>query len=170
MGIFRRLTSQGEGSTLYPFKFEITTTTANRAFRLPIFDYEGLTPSFVVDWGDSSSDVITSSSDAALTHNYVSIGSYTISISGFMPAFTVNNSVSNRSLYTAIVQFGINGLRRLPIVIGGFEAQAIAVALERMNPSRPLTHDLMKNFMIAANVDLHEIIINDLQEGIFFSL
>jgi bifunctional DNase/RNase len=63
----------------------------------------------------------------------------------------------------------INGLRRLPIVIGGFEAQAIAVALERMNPSRPLTHDLMKNFMMAFNVELHEIIINDLQEGIFYS-
>ena len=63
----------------------------------------------------------------------------------------------------------INGLRRLPIVIGGFEAQAIAVALERMNPSRPLTHDLMKNFMMAFNVELNEIIINDLQEGIFYS-
>jgi hypothetical protein len=54
-------------------------------------------------------------------------------------------------------------------VIGGFEAQAIAVALERMNPSRPLTHDLMKNFMLAFNVELHEIVINDLQEGIFYS-
>jgi hypothetical protein len=63
----------------------------------------------------------------------------------------------------------INGLRRLPIVIGGFEAQAIAVALERMNPSRPLTHDLMKNFMLAFNVDLNEIVINDLQEGIFYA-
>ena len=48
----------------------------------------------------------------------------------------------------------VNGLRRLPIVIGGFEAQAIAVALERMQPSRPLTHDLMKNFMMAFNVEL----------------
>jgi len=63
----------------------------------------------------------------------------------------------------------VNGLRRLPIVIGGFEAQAIAVALERMQPSRPLTHDLMKNFMNAFNVELMEIIINDLQEGIFYS-
>jgi bifunctional DNase/RNase len=63
----------------------------------------------------------------------------------------------------------VNGLRRLPIVIGGFEAQAIAVALERMQPSRPLTHDLMKNFMYAFNVELMEIIINDLQEGIFYS-
>ncbi len=43
----------------------------------------------------------------------------------------------------------VNGLRRLPIVIGGFEAQAIAVALEKMQPSRPLTHDLVKNFMNA---------------------
>ncbi|MCH5718722.1 DUF151 domain-containing protein [Niabella hibiscisoli] len=57
----------------------------------------------------------------------------------------------------------------MPIVIGGFEAQAIAVALEKMNPSRPLTHDLMKNFMTAFSIDLHEIIISDLQEGIFFS-
>jgi uncharacterized protein len=57
----------------------------------------------------------------------------------------------------------------LPIVIGGFEAQAIAVALEKMHPSRPLTHDLMKNFMTAFSIDLQEIIICDLQEGIFYS-
>jgi bifunctional DNase/RNase len=63
----------------------------------------------------------------------------------------------------------VNGLRRLPIVIGGFEAQAIAVALEKMHPSRPLTHDLMKNFMSAFTIDLQEIIICDLQEGIFYS-
>jgi bifunctional DNase/RNase len=69
----------------------------------------------------------------------------------------------------AVVLGEINGLRRLPIVIGGFEAQAIAVALEKMSPSRPLTHDLMKNFLIAFNIDLHEVIISDLQEGIFYS-
>ena len=69
----------------------------------------------------------------------------------------------------AVVLGEANGLRRLPIVIGGFEAQAIAVALEKMQPSRPLTHDLMKNFMTAFNLDLHEIIICDLQEGIFYS-
>jgi bifunctional DNase/RNase len=63
----------------------------------------------------------------------------------------------------------VNGLRRLPIVIGGFEAQAIAVALEKMQPSRPLTHDLMKNFMAAFGIELHEIVISDLQEGIFYS-
>lgn len=80
----------------------------------------------------------------------------------------LSHSITQTHSY-AVVLGEINGLRRLPIVIGGFEAQAIAVALERMNPSRPLTHDLMKNFMMAFSVDLHEVIINDLQEGIFYS-
>ena len=80
----------------------------------------------------------------------------------------LSHSITQTHSY-AVVLGEINGLRRLPIVIGGFEAQAIAVALERMNPSRPLTHDLMKNFMMAFNVELHEIVINDLQEGIFYS-
>jgi hypothetical protein len=80
----------------------------------------------------------------------------------------LSHSITQTQSY-AVVLGEINGLRRLPIVIGGFEAQAIAVALERMNPSRPLTHDLMKNFMMAFNVELHEVVINDLQEGIFYS-
>jgi uncharacterized protein len=80
----------------------------------------------------------------------------------------LSHSITQTHSY-AVVLGEINGLRRLPIVIGGFEAQAIAVALERMNPSRPLTHDLMKNFMLAFNVELHEVVINDLQEGIFYS-
>ncbi len=80
----------------------------------------------------------------------------------------LSHSITQTHSY-AVVLGEVNGLRRLPIVIGGFEAQAIAVALERMNPSRPLTHDLKKNFMMAFNVELHEIVINDLQEGIFYS-
>ncbi len=80
----------------------------------------------------------------------------------------LSHSITQTHSY-AVVLGELNGLRRLPIVIGGFEAQAIAVALERMNPSRPLTHDLMKNFMLAFNVELHEVVINDLQEGIFYS-
>ncbi len=80
----------------------------------------------------------------------------------------LSHSITQTHSY-AVVLGEVNGLRRLPIVIGGFEAQAIAVALERMQPSRPLTHDLMKNFMLAFIVDLHEIVINDLQEGIFYS-
>ena len=80
----------------------------------------------------------------------------------------LSHSITQTHSY-AVVMGEVNGLRRLPIVIGGFEAQAIAVALEKMQPSRPLTHDLMKNFMSAFNVDLTEIIISDLQEGIFYS-
>jgi len=80
----------------------------------------------------------------------------------------LSHSITQTHSY-AVVLGEINGLRRLPIVIGGFEAQAIAVALEHMQPSRPLTHDLMKNFMNAFGVELQEIIINDLQEGIFYS-
>jgi bifunctional DNase/RNase len=80
----------------------------------------------------------------------------------------LSHSITQTHSY-AVVLGEVNGLRRLPIVIGGFEAQAIAVALERMQPSRPLTHDLMKNFMMAFNVELHEVVICDLQEGIFYS-
>jgi len=80
----------------------------------------------------------------------------------------LSHSITQTHSY-AVVLGEMNGLRRLPIVIGGFEAQAIAVALEKMQPSRPLTHDLMKNFMSAFNIELHEIIISDLQEGIFYS-
>jgi len=80
----------------------------------------------------------------------------------------LSHSITQTHSY-AVVLGEVNGLRRLPIVIGGFEAQAIAVALEKMQPSRPLTHDLMKNFLNAFNIELHEIIICDLQEGIFYS-
>jgi bifunctional DNase/RNase len=80
----------------------------------------------------------------------------------------LSHSITQTHSY-AVVLGEVNGLRRLPIVIGGFEAQAIAVALEKMHPSRPLTHDLMKNFMTAFGVELHEVVICDLQEGIFYS-
>jgi uncharacterized protein len=80
----------------------------------------------------------------------------------------LSHSITQTHSY-AVVLGEVNGLRRLPIVIGGFEAQAIAVALEKMQPSRPLTHDLMKNFMNSFAIDLLEIIICDLQEGIFYS-
>jgi len=59
--------------------------------------------------------------------------------------------------------------RRLPIIIGGFEAQAIAIELEKMQPSRPLTHDLFKNFASHFGIDITEVVINKFEEGIFFS-
>jgi len=62
-----------------------------------------------------------------------------------------------------------NGNRRLPIIIGGFEAQAIAVELEKMTPTRPLTHDLFKTFSTAFKINIKEIMIHNLNEGVFFS-
>ncbi len=80
----------------------------------------------------------------------------------------LSHSITQSQSY-AVVLGEIDGLRRLPIIIGANEAQSIAVALEKMKPSRPLTHDLMKNFFNAYNITLHEVVINDLQEGIFFA-
>ena len=80
----------------------------------------------------------------------------------------LSHSITQSNSY-AVILGEINGLRRLPIVIGGFEAQAIAVALENMHPSRPLTHDLMKDLMTAFELQLQEVYICDLQEGIFYS-
>lgn len=80
----------------------------------------------------------------------------------------LSHSITQTHSY-AVVLGEVNGLRRLPIVIGGFEAQAIAVALERMQPSRPLTHDLFANFMSTFAIDLTEVIIYKLEEGIFFA-
>ncbi len=57
----------------------------------------------------------------------------------------------------------------LPIIIGGFEAQAIAIQLEKMTPSRPLTHDLFKNFADTFNIKLNEVIIYNQVEGIFYA-
>lgn len=70
----------------------------------------------------------------------------------------------------AIVLGEKNGNRRLPVIIGAFEAQAIAIELEKMKPARPLTHDLFKNFADAFELRLEEVVISDLKEGIFYSL
>ena len=80
----------------------------------------------------------------------------------------LSHSITQTHSY-AVVLGEVDGLRRLPIVIGGFEAQAIAVALERMQPSRPLTHDLFANFMTTFGIELTEVVIYKLEEGIFFS-
>ncbi len=69
----------------------------------------------------------------------------------------------------ALVLVEEGGTRRLPIIIGGFEAQAIAVELENMTPSRPLTHDLFKNFALAYGITINEVIIYNLKEGVFYS-
>jgi uncharacterized protein len=79
----------------------------------------------------------------------------------------LSHSITQSHSY-AVVLGEVNGNRRLPIVIGSAEAQAIAVALEKVKPSRPLTHDLIKNLFLAFEAELHEVIINDLNEGIFY--
>jgi len=69
----------------------------------------------------------------------------------------------------ALVLGESKGKRRLPIIIGGFEAQAIAIELEKMTPSRPLTHDLFKTFAETFKIAVKEVIIYNLVEGIFFA-
>jgi len=80
----------------------------------------------------------------------------------------LSHSVTQSHNY-AVVLGELNGNKRLPIVIGGFEAQAIAVAMENMTPNRPLTHDLFKNTLDTFGIELKEIVINNLLDGIFYA-
>ncbi|NRB63029.1 MAG: bifunctional nuclease family protein [Saprospiraceae bacterium] len=80
----------------------------------------------------------------------------------------LSHSVTQSHNY-AVVLGEKEGSRRLPIVIGSFEAQAIAVAMERMTPNRPLTHDLFKNTLETFNIELKEVVINNLLDGIFYA-
>jgi bifunctional DNase/RNase len=69
----------------------------------------------------------------------------------------------------ALVLSEVSGVRRLPIIIGGFEAQAIAIELEKMKPTRPLTHDLFKNMAVQFDIMVREVFIYQLLEGIFYA-
>jgi|SRR5665213_2762324 len=69
----------------------------------------------------------------------------------------------------ALVLGEVGGKRRLPVIIGGFEAQAIAIEIEKMKPERPLTHDLFKSFANAYHIEVKEVIIYNLKEGVFYS-
>ncbi len=69
----------------------------------------------------------------------------------------------------ALVLGEVTGRRRLPIIIGGFEAQAIAIEIEKMKPSRPLTHDLFKAFAETYQIRIDEVIIYNLVDGIFYA-
>ena len=80
----------------------------------------------------------------------------------------LSHSVTQSHNY-AVVLGELEGNKRLPIVIGGFEAQAIAVAMENMTPNRPLTHDLFKNTLDTFSITLKEIVINNLLDGIFYA-
>jgi bifunctional DNase/RNase len=69
----------------------------------------------------------------------------------------------------ALVLSEEEGNRRIPIIVGGFEAQAIAIELEGLTPPRPLTHDLFKNFSDSYGIRILEVNIHKLEEGVFFA-
>ncbi|MGV3539251.1 MAG: bifunctional nuclease domain-containing protein [Rufibacter sp.] len=79
------------------------------------------------------------------------------------------SSSQSQSGSFALVLGEKEGTRRLPIIIGMFEAQSIAIQIEKINPTRPLTHDLFKTFAQQMDVSVQEIMISDLKEGVFFS-
>ena len=70
----------------------------------------------------------------------------------------------------ALILGEMNGKRRLPIIIGGFEAQSIAIELEKIKTPRPLTHDLFKSFATSFNIRINEVIINKFSEGVFYAV
>lgn len=80
----------------------------------------------------------------------------------------LSTSPASNGAYALILK-EVNGERRLPIIIGAFEAQSIALEMEGIKPPRPLTHDLMKNIIDQMGVSLVEVLINDLRDGTFFA-
>ena len=70
--------------------------------------------------------------------------------------------------YTLILE-EINGARKLPVIIGAFEAQAIAIEIEKIVPVRPMTHDLIKTFAESFHITIKEVLIHKLQEGVFYA-
>ena len=80
----------------------------------------------------------------------------------------LSTSPSSAGAYALILK-ETNGKRKLPIIIGAFEAQSIALELEGMKPPRPLTHDLMKNLIDTFAVSLNEVCINELRDGTFYA-
>jgi bifunctional DNase/RNase len=80
----------------------------------------------------------------------------------------ISRSLSQTSNY-AVVLGEFSGARRLPVIIGSAEAQAIAIAIEGMTGPRPMTHDLFKNTLLTLRTELREIIISDIREGIFYA-
>ena len=80
----------------------------------------------------------------------------------------IKHSGASSGAYTLVLE-EVNGQRKLPIVIGMHEAQSIAIKLENMTPSRPLTHDLLQSVATSFGVALSEVVIYDLVEGIFFA-
>ncbi|NDE62103.1 MAG: bifunctional nuclease family protein, partial [Cyclobacteriaceae bacterium] len=68
-----------------------------------------------------------------------------------------------------LVMGEVGGIRRLPIVIGMFEAQAIAIEIEKIVPNRPMTHDLFKSFSDSFNFQVDKVVISEMKEGVFYA-
>jgi uncharacterized protein len=85
-----------------------------------------------------------------------------------MDILGLSTSPSSGGAYALILN-EVEGNRRLPIIIGTFEAQAIALELESIKPPRPMTHDLLKNVILSFESTVKEVYINDLSEGTFFA-
>ncbi len=85
-----------------------------------------------------------------------------------MDILGLSTSPSSGGAYALILN-EVHGNRRLPIIIGTFEAQAIALELEHIKPPRPMTHDLLKNMVQAFGASVNQVFINDLSEGTFFA-
>ena len=81
----------------------------------------------------------------------------------------LSSSQSQTTGSFALVLGEVKGERRLPIIIGMFEAQAIALEIEKITPNRPMTHDLFKSLAHAFNYEVTEVVISDLKEGVFFA-
>jgi len=80
----------------------------------------------------------------------------------------LSTSPSSGGAY-ALVLGEVDGSRRLPIIIGAFEAQAIALELEKIQPPRPMTHDLIRDLFDSVNADVMDVVIDELREGTFFA-
>ena len=80
----------------------------------------------------------------------------------------LSTSPSSGGAY-ALVLGEVEGNRRLPIIIGAFEAQAIALELEKIQPPRPMTHDLLRDLFDSVSADVTDILIDELREGTFFA-
>lgn len=80
----------------------------------------------------------------------------------------LSTSPSSGGAYALILK-EVNGMRRLPIIIGAFEAQSIALEMEGIKPPRPLTHDLLKNVMDSLGASLNDVFINELKDGTFYA-
>lgn len=80
----------------------------------------------------------------------------------------MSESESHPGNYVLILE-DMESRRRMPVIIGGFEAQAIAIAMEHMQPARPMTHDLLKTMIETLGASLQEVLVHSLTDGVFYA-